>query len=382
MRGLSVQAPRAVVLIRPHRFQPNPHTRDDNAFQGYDQRRTSDQISDAAYAEATCLAQRLTQAGVRVHLFEDETVSTPDSVFPNNWLSTHSGGRVAVYPMYSPSRQRERRSDVVEMLKAEYRVQEVIDYSGLERDGIYLEGTGAMVIDHIDRVVYAVRSRRTNEVALERFCAQFNYEPLLFDAVDSSGRAIYHTNVLMCIGTEFAMIGLSAITDPTRRAQVRRRLEETGRAIIDLSPAQLREFAGNAIELTGSSGRLLAISSRAMKALSPNQLSIIEESAIPLAFDVPTIELAGGSVRCMIAGVHLAPRDLQPAGDALPSSQVWSDDRPASVPSLRALRGDLSTTALGEDPLLVRQTVNRSVHHRRFRSARYAARSGVVRPGN
>lgn len=315
MRGLSVQAPRAVVLIRPHRFQPNPHTRDDNGFQGYDERRTSSQISAAAYAEATCVAEGLTKAGVRVHLFEDETVSTPDSVFPNNWFSTHSGGRVAVYPMYSPSRQRERRSDVVEMLKAEYRVQEVIDYSGLEHDGIYLEGTGAMVIDHIDRVVYAARSNRTNEVALERFCAQFHYQPLLFDAVDSSGRPIYHTNVLMCIGTEFAMIGLSAITDPSRRAQVRRQVEETGRAIIDLTDAQLGEFTGNAIELTGSGGRLLAISSRALKALTANQLSIIEASATVLAIDVPTIELAGGSVRCMIAGVHLARRDLQLACD-------------------------------------------------------------------
>jgi hypothetical protein len=318
MSGLSVQAPRAVVLIRPHRFQPNPHTRDDNGFQGDDQRRrTADQIAAAAYAEATCVAEGLTQAGVRVHLFEDETVSTPDSVFPNNWFSTHSGGRVAVYPMYSPSRQRERRSDVVEMLKTEYRVQEVIDYSGLERDSIYLEGTGAMVVDHIDRVVYAARSQRTNEVALERFCTQFNYEPMLFDAVDSSGRPIYHTNVLMCIGTEFAMIALSAITDPLRREQVRRRVEETGRTIIDLTPAQVREFAGNAIELTGSNGRLLAISSRAMKALSPNQLSIIEASATPLATDVRTIELAGGSVRCMIAGIYLARRDLRPADAGL-----------------------------------------------------------------
>jgi hypothetical protein len=312
MSGLSVQAPRAVVLIRPHRFQPNPHTRDDNGFQGNDELRTPGQIAAAAHAEATCLAERLTQAGVRVHLFEDESVSTPDSVFPNNWFSTHSGGRVAVYPMYSPSRQRERRADVVEMLKAEYRVQEVIDYSGLERDGIYLEGTGAMVVDHIDRVVYAARSKRTNEVALERFCAHFNYEPLLFDAVDSLGRPIYHTNVLMCIGTEFAMIGLSAITDPSRRAHVRQRVEETGRTIIDLTPAQVGEFAGNAIELTGSSGRLLAISTRGLRALSPGQRGIIETSATLLATDVPTIELAGGSVRCMIAGVHLAHRDPGP----------------------------------------------------------------------
>jgi hypothetical protein len=322
MAGLSVQAPRAVVLIRPHRFQPNPHTRGDNAFQAHDRQRTSGQIAAEAYAEATGVASRLAGAGVRVHLFEDETGSAPDAVFPNNWFSTHPGGRIAIYPMYSPSRQCERRPDIIEILKAVYHVQEVIDYSGLEHDGIYLEGTGAMVVDHIDRVVYAARSNRASEVALERFCAQFNYEPMLFDAADPAGTPIYHTNVLMCIGTEFAMIGLSAITDPIRRGQVRRRLAETGRAIIDLTPSQVGDFAGNAIEVTGSNGRLLALSARAMRALSPAQLKIIEASATPLAVDVRTIELGGGSVRCMIAGVHLTPRA---AGRADPG-------RPTPVP--------------------------------------------------
>ena len=168
-----------------------------------------------------------------------------------------------------------------------------------------------MVVDHIDRVAYAARSNRTSPVALMRFCAQFGYEPMLFDAVDPAW-PIYHTNVLMCIGTEFAMIGLSAITDPDRRAQVRRRIEETGRTVIDLSPAQVREFAGNAIELTGRDGRLLALSARAMRALDPAQLHVIGASATPMAVDVGAIELAGGSVRCMIAGVHLARRDEHP----------------------------------------------------------------------
>ena len=138
---------------------------------------------------------------------------------------------------------------------------------------------------------------------------------MLFDAVDPAGRPVYHTNVLMCIGTEFAMIGLSAITDPVRRAQVRRRVEETGRTVIDLSAAQVREFAGNAIELTGSSGRLLALSARAMRALDEAQLRLIAASATPVPVGVGAIELAGGSVRCMIAGIHLARRDGHPAGD-------------------------------------------------------------------
>jgi len=132
---------------------------------------------------------------------------------------------------------------------------------------------------------------------------------MLFDAVDPAGRPIYHTNVLMCIGTEFAMIGLSSITDPVRRAQVRRRIAETGRTVVDLSEAQVREFAGNAIELTGRDGRLLALSARAMRALEPAQLRVIGASATPMAVDVEAIELAGGSVRCMIAGIHLAQRE-------------------------------------------------------------------------
>ncbi len=139
---------------------------------------------------------------------------------------------------------------------------------------------------------------------------------MLFDAVDPAGLPVYHTNVLMCIGTEFAMIGLSAITDPVRRAQVRRRVEETGRIVIDLSAAQVREFAGNAIELTGSSGRVLALSARAMRALDEAQLRLIAASATPVPVGVGAIELAGGSVRCMIAGIHLARRDGQPAGAA------------------------------------------------------------------
>jgi len=145
--------------------------------------------------------------------------------------------------------------------------------------------------------------------------------------VDPAGRPIYHTNVLMCIGTEFAMIGLSAITDPARRAQVRRRIEETGRTVIDLSPAQVRQFAGNAIELTGSGGRLLALSARAMRALEQAQLRVISASATPVPVDVGAIELAGGSVRCMIAGIHLAHRDGHPADVARSPGTGWLAER-------------------------------------------------------
>ncbi|WNJ91816.1 citrulline utilization hydrolase CtlX [Bosea sp. 685] len=308
MQKLSVQAPRSVVMIRPHHFSPNPATAEDNAFQANDAQRTAVAIAAAAHGEVSKAAERLEAAGVRVHLFEDEGTATPDSVFPNNWFSTHSGGHVALYPMFSPSRRQERRQDVVEMLKRRYRVQDVIDYSGLEQDGVYLEGTGAMVLDHIERVAYAARSNRTNEVALERFCTHFNFEPVMFDAVDAQGRAIYHTNVLMCIGTDFCLIGLSTIRDAARRQEIAGRLAETGRAVIDLDHEQIGGFAGNAIELQGRDGRVVALSSRALATLRQDQLATLERSVALLPLDVPTIELAGGSVRCMLAGIHLAAR--------------------------------------------------------------------------
>jgi len=159
MRMSSIQAPGAVVMVRPHRFHPNPETAADNAFQRSAGHMSATAVARAAHDEVTAAAAALEEAGVRVHVFDDHGErETPDSVFPNNWLSTHRGGRVALYPMHSPSRRRERRADVIEMLKAEYRVQDVIDYSGLEYDGLFLEGTGAMVLDHIGNVAYTARS--------------------------------------------------------------------------------------------------------------------------------------------------------------------------------------------------------------------------------
>ncbi|ADV14714.1 hypothetical protein Mesau_05674 [Mesorhizobium australicum WSM2073] len=313
MSKVSMQAPRAVVMIRPHHFTPNPVTAADNTFQVRDEKRKPDDLVALAYQEATRMADGLAEAGITVHLYEDESAATPDSVFPNNWFSTHSGGHVAIYPMYSENRRQERRTDIIEMLKAEYRVQDVIDYSGLEKDGVFLEGTGAMVLDHIARVAYVVRSNRANEVALERFCTHFNFEPMIFDAVDRSGKAIYHTNVLMCVGTDFALLGAQSIPDPWRRREVVARLEETGRQIVELSIEQIEDFAGNAIELEGTDGRIVAISGRAHAALQAEQISAIEQSARLLPFDVSTIELAGGSVRCMLAGIHLSRRRAQPA---------------------------------------------------------------------
>ncbi len=265
----SIQAPSAVVMVRPHTFSPNPETAADNTFQRTAAPDAASGTATAAYAEVTSAAAKLEAHGVTVHLFDDAgTHNTPDSVFPNNWFSTHAGGHIALYPMYSPNRRRERRMDVIEMLKANYRVQDVIDYSGLEYDDLFLEGTGAMVLDHVDRVAYTARSNRANAVALERFATHFNFEPMVFDAADAQGQAVYHTNVLMCVATEFAMVGFSMIQNPARREEIRARLAESGRAIIDLSAEQIGEFAGNALELTGRDGRLLALSTRALNQLA------------------------------------------------------------------------------------------------------------------
>ncbi|KVO33100.1 amidinotransferase [Burkholderia ubonensis] len=310
MKLVSIQAPAAVVMIRPHHFQPNPQTSADNAFQRSGGAGDARAVSAAARDEVGAAAQRLADAGVRVHVFDDHGEhDTPDSVFPNNWFSTHPGGHVALYPMTCPNRRRERRADVIEMLKTEYRVQDVIDYSGLEYDDVFLEGTGAMVLDHVARIAYTARSRRADPVALERFCTHFNFEPICFDTADADGRPIYHTNVMMSVATEFALIGLDLISDPNRRGEIRRRLAETGRTVVALEPSQIANFAGNALELSGRGGRVLALSRRAFDCLTPHQRRLIERSAQLLPLDVPTIELAGGSVRCMLAGIHLARRE-------------------------------------------------------------------------
>jgi hypothetical protein len=303
----TAQAPFSVVMVRPHHFTVNTETAADNHFQSM--QRNDESLAHAAYDELTKAAETLRQHHIDVHVFEDEGTDTPDSVFPNNWFSTHAGGYVAIYPMKAVSRRRERRGDVIEMLKTEYRVQEVIDYSGLEPDGLYLEGTGAMVLDHIDRVAYAVRSDRTDPIALERFSTHFNFEPMVFDACDEDGKPVYHTNVLMCIATSFAMIGLDMITDVKRRTEIVSRLERSGRDVLSLNNAQIRNFCGNALELQGRDGRILALSTTALEALSERQRAVISESAKLVALDIPTIERAGGSVRCTLAGIHLARRD-------------------------------------------------------------------------
>lgn len=329
---MSAQAPSAVILVRAEKFVPNPATAADNAFQAdVPVGQTEEQTSAAALAEMDLVAEALREAGVGVHVFADSDHTRPDSVFPNNWLSTHAGGQVAVYPMYASNRRHERRADVLEMLKSSYRVQTIIDYSGLEPDGIFLEGTGAMVLDHVSRVAYTAVSHRADTHVLERFCTDFGYEPMAFDAFDAAGVPVYHTNVMACIGTDVALFALEMITDEVRREAVRERLTVNGRRLVELTEEQVREFAGNAVELCGRTpdGRrryIMVMSARARRSLRDDQVAAIEESCEIVAVEIPTIELAGGSVRCMIAGVHLDRRRPGLEPERTPAVEAIDED--------------------------------------------------------
>lgn len=333
---MSAQAPSAVILIRAERFVPNPATAADNAFQrDIPSGQSEDATSSKALAEMDALAQALRDAGVRVHVFRDEDHTRPDSVFPNNWLSTHAGGYVAVYPMYASNRRHERRADVLEMLKSDYRTQTIVDYSGLEPDGIFLEGTGAMVLDHVSRVAYMAVSHRADTHVLERFCSDFSYEPMAFEAVDSDGVPVYHTNVLACVGTDVALIALEMIPDEQRREQVRERLTVNGRTVVELTEQQIRDFAGNAVELCGRTPEgkrryIMAMSGRARRSLRPDQVAVIEESCEIVSVDIPTIELAGGSVRCMIAGIHLDRRPQATEVELTEAVEAINEEHPTT----------------------------------------------------
>ena len=307
-KHFSIQAPSAVVMVRPHCFSPNPQTASDNHFQQMHSHYSALELSQKAFEEHSLAQQQLEHVGVKVHLFEDKQDLTPDSVFPNNWFSTHTGGHIALFPMFSLNRRLERRSDIIESLKEQYRVQDVIDYTGMEYDDLFLEGTGAMVLDHLARIAYVAQSKRADPVILERFCTHFNYEPMVFNTADQAGMPIYHTNVMMCIATEFALLGTELITSQERAKQVVQRLAESGKEWIDLSAEQITHFAGNALELNTQNGRVLAISARALGSLKPHQIKTIEKSCQILSLNIPTIEMAGGSVRCMLAGIHLSRR--------------------------------------------------------------------------
>jgi len=304
-----VQSTDSVLMIRPGRFYPNPETAADNAFQR-DANCGPDALALLARKEFDAAVQTLRAAGVNVHVFEDTAKpEKPDAVFPNNWMSTHHDGRIALFPMFSALRRRELRQDIVEELCKQYRVNDVIDYSAFEDEGCCLEGTGSLVLDHLNKIAYVSLSNRSNPKVIQRFADDFDYEPVTFTSTGPNGQPIYHTNVMMCIGTDFAMVGLEMIPKKAERQQVRARLEKSGKEIVELSADQIANFAGNAIELQNESGqKLLVLSSRAARALTEEQREKLTRYARLLPFELPTIELGGGSARCMMATIHLPPQ--------------------------------------------------------------------------
>ncbi|MCA1659086.1 MAG: hypothetical protein LC642_00880 [Verrucomicrobiaceae bacterium] len=296
----------AVLMIRPYRFYPNPETAADNAFQQLVAASELPEISIAARREFDAAVGMLRDAGVTVHVVDDTaTPEKPDAVFPNNWLSTHHDGRVVLYPMYSAARRRERRQDVIDELREHYCVTGVVDYSAGEERGHCLEGTGSLVLDHAHKVAYASLSQRTHPQVLQRFCSDFGYQSVTFRSASQDGRPVYHTNVIMCVGTDFALVSLEMIPEEAERETVRQRLKSTGKEVIELRETQINEFAGNAIELRAGGEKRLVLSERGAAALTPPQRKTIEKYARLLPLSLPTIELAGGSARCMIATIHL-----------------------------------------------------------------------------
>ena len=298
-----------VLMIRPVRFESNPQTAESNRFQG----RTDASVEEqqrAARAEFDGLVSALRDGGIEVLVFDDmPEPHTPDSIFPNNWVSFHADGRVVLYPMEAANRRLERRPDIIERLGDDhgFAVSEVVDLSAHENDGQYLEGTGSMVLDRIGHVAYACLSSRTHHGPLGDFAQRMNYEVVSFDAVDRDGIPIYHTNVLMNVGEELAVICDAAIPRDEQRAAVLQRLRDSGREIISLDFDQLDAFAGNMLELRNVNGdRVVAMSQQAFDSLNDEQRRVLQDNGGILNAPIDTIEAsAGGSVRCMLAEVHL-----------------------------------------------------------------------------
>jgi hypothetical protein len=297
-----------ILMVRPVSFGFNAQTAQSNAFQ---QKPADEQnIQQAALAEFDALVQTIKDNGVNVYVVDDTIEPhTPDSIFPNNWISTDAFNNVFLYPMQAENRRLERRTDIVEELQSAFSVNHIYDLSHFETEDKFLEGTGSMVPDRDHQIIYACISPRTNAQVLAEFCRLSGYTSVLFHAVDQNGLAIYHTNVLMCLGADFAVICLDTIKDVTERQLVTQSFHQTGKEIIEISLEQMNQFAGNMLELQNHKGeRLLVMSSRAYHSLLPAQVSALQKHVKIVHSDIKTIENnGGGSARCMIAEIYLKP---------------------------------------------------------------------------
>lgn len=306
------QSTNSVFMVRPYSFRKNEETATNNHYQQDLKQASAEEIIHRAQEEFDGLVERMQSKGVNVIVFDEaEPHATPDALFPNNWISTHANGAIGLYPMYAPNRRTERREDVPLMLEHQYgyEVQSIYDFTEFEEHNKFLEGTGSIVLDRINRKAYAALSERTDERALGHFCDQLDFRPVAFNAlqtVDGERLPIYHTNVMMSIGTGYAVVCLDSIDNMDERAELVASLTGDDLQIIELSEAQINQFAGNMLEVQGSNERLLVMSEQAFNSLQPDQRQALEAHVTLLHAPLPTIETCGGgSARCMIAEIHL-----------------------------------------------------------------------------
>jgi hypothetical protein len=302
---MEAQAAGAVLLVRPASFGFNPEAARSNVFAHAS---ADADVQVRALAEFDAVAGRLSDAGIEVLVLDDTPEpAKPDAVFPNNWFTTHADGTLALYPMATAPRRRERRrGDVRDLVeKHGFEVRRLVDFTGHEDSGHFLEGTGSLVLDRSRRHAFASLSARTHPDVIADFDRQLGYSTFVFDARDPGGRPIYHTNVLLSLGTRFAVLCIDAVAEEHRH-RLSAELEASGRTVIPMTFAQLRRFGCNLLELQGKAGPVIAMSAKAVANLRPDQIKVLEAYGEILAADIPTIEaVGGGSVRCMIAEIHL-----------------------------------------------------------------------------
>ena len=306
------QSTSSVFMVRPHSFRKNEETATNNHYQRDIAQASPEEIIERAQEEFDGLVDQLKAAGIEVVVFDEaEPHETPDALFPNNWVSTHADGTVALYPMFAPNRRTERREDVPLVLEHQlgFDVRQIIDFTEFESHNKFLEGTGSIVLDRVNRKAYAALSDRTDARALEHFCDQLDFEPVAFQAfqtVDNQRLPIYHTNVMMSIGSGYAVVCLDCIDSDDERKQVVDAIAQDGLELIAITEEQVNQFAGNMLELTGDEGPVLVMSASAYQSLVPGQIEKLQQHTTLLHAPLPTIETCGGgSARCMIAEIHL-----------------------------------------------------------------------------
>lgn len=303
-----LQTTDTLLMVRPAHFGYNPETAANNAFQVDDKSLSAQEIQDKALAEFDLFVETLRAKGIKVIVVEDLTeLHTPDAIFPNNWITFHQDGLIITYPMYAQKRRMERREDVIIGLANEYAITNHVRMEGHEAQNKFLEGTGSMILDRPNRLVYACLSPRTNLELLDEFAQITGYTPVVFHATDGQGQDIYHTNVMMALGETFVVIALDSIKDESERVLLLQKFAETGKEIIAISLDQMMAFAGNMLQVRNQAGQtFLVMSTQAFESLRSDQIAQIEKHTHILHSPINTIEkYGGGSARCMMAEVFL-----------------------------------------------------------------------------